>query len=230
LLTGRFALTGVAAAAAVLFSTSAAALGLGRLSVQSGLGEKLQAEIDITSLSSEEASSLRARVAPPEAYRAAGVDYNAVLSNTQASLQRRSDGRPYLRISSDRTVQEPFVDVILELNWASGRLVREYTLLFDPIANRAAAPAPVTPPAMSAAPVPAPAAPPVARPALPPLGLPALPTALPALPSTIVWSSKPRICWHPAMCAKPSPSAPSVAQRSFTASPERGARPARRRR
>ena len=166
LLTGRFALTGVAAAAAILFSTSAAALGLGRLSVQSGLGEKLQAEIDITSLSSEEATSLRARVAPPEAYRAAGVDYNAVLSNTQASLQRRGDGRPYLRITSDRTVQEPFVDVILELNWASGRLVREYTLLFDPINNRAAAPAPVTPPAMSAAPVPAPAAPgPVARPA-----------------------------------------------------------------
>ena len=166
LLTGRFALTGVAAAAAIMFSTSAAALGLGRLSVQSGLGEKLQAEIDITSLSSEEATSLRARVAPPEAYRAAGVDYNAVLSNTQASLQRRGDGRPYLRITSDRTVQEPFVDVILELNWASGRLVREYTLLFDPINNRAAAPAPVTPPAMSAAPVPAPAAPgPVARPA-----------------------------------------------------------------
>jgi pilus assembly protein FimV len=179
LLTGRFALTGVAAAAAVLFSTSAAALGLGRLSVQSGLGEKLQAEIDITSLSSEEASSLRARVAPPEAYRAAGVDYNAVLSNTQASLQRRSDGRPYLRISSDRTVQEPFVDVILELNWASGRLVREYTLLFDPIANRAAAPAPVTPPAMSAAPVPAPAAPPVARPA--PAPAPAV-AAAPAAP------------------------------------------------
>jgi len=156
----------MAAAAAVLFSTSAAALGLGRLSVQSGLGEKLQAEIDITSLSSEEASSLRARIAPPEAYRAAGVDYNAVLTNTQASLQRRSDGRPYLRITSDRTVQEPFVDVILELNWSSGRLVREYTLLFDPInSNRAAAPAPATPPVMSAAPAPAPAARPAPAPA-----------------------------------------------------------------
>ncbi len=53
--------------------------GLGRLTVQSALGEPLRAEIDITSITPEEASSLRVRVASPEAYRAAGVDYNAVL-------------------------------------------------------------------------------------------------------------------------------------------------------
>ena len=132
LLTGRFALTAVAAATACAFSSGAWALGLGRLSVQSALGEKLQAEIDVTSLTPEEASSLRVRIAAPEAYRAAGVDYNAVLPGTQATLQRRTDGRPYLRLTSDRVVQEPFVDVILEINWSSGRLVREYTMLFDP--------------------------------------------------------------------------------------------------
>ena len=70
------------------------ALGLGRLQVQSALGETLRAEIDVTSLSPEEASNLRVRVAPPEAYRAAGVDYNPVLPGTQAELLRRPDGRP----------------------------------------------------------------------------------------------------------------------------------------
>jgi pilus assembly protein FimV len=116
----------------VAASPPAAALGLGRLSVQSGLGESLQAEIDVTSLTPEEASNLRIRVAPPESYRAANVDYNAVLPNTRATLQRRADGRQFVRLTSDRTVQEPFVDVILEISWATGRLVREYTLLFDP--------------------------------------------------------------------------------------------------
>ena len=122
---GRFALTGLAAAILALSASQAQALGLGRLAVQSSLGDTLRAEIDVTSLTLEEAANLRVRIAPPESYRAAGVDYNAVLPGTQAVLSRRADGRPYLRLTSDRAVQEPFVDVILELTWSSGRLVRE---------------------------------------------------------------------------------------------------------
>ena len=152
----------VAAAALILATSGSWALGLGRMAVQSALGESLRAEIDVTSITPEEASSLRVRIAPPEAYRAAGVDYGLVLSGTQVTLARRADGRPYLRIVSDRVVQEPFVDVILELSWASGRLVREYTMLLDPPTARTAAapapaPAPVSP-VISAAP-PAAAAP-----------------------------------------------------------------------
>ena len=154
---GLFALTQLATAVALALSVgsgSAWGLGLGRLSVQSALGETLKAEIDITSLSAEEASSLKVRIAPPESYRSTGVDYNAVLTGTQVQVARR-DGRTVLRVSSDRAVQEPFVDVILELTWSGGRLVREYTLLFDP----PAAPRPlVAPPVVVAAPVMAPAA------------------------------------------------------------------------
>ena len=179
LLSGRFALTGVAAAALFALSSNALALGLGRLTVQSALGETLRAEIDVTSLSPEEAGSLRARVAGPDAYQRAGIDYNAVLPATQAVLQRRPDGRPFLRLTSDRVVQEPFVDVILEMSWSSGRLVREYTLLFDP-PTMARAPAPVAPqtaPSIApAAPAPAPVA---AAPALPPAPAPR-PAATPA--------------------------------------------------
>ena len=142
---GRFALTGVAAAALCMAASGASALGLGRLQVQSALGEALRAEIEVTSISPEEQGNLRLRVASPEAYRAAGVDYNAVLPGTQVELRRRPDGRPFLKISSDRGVQEPFIDVILEINWPTGRLVREYTMLFDPPTTaRAAPPAPVT--------------------------------------------------------------------------------------
>jgi len=157
---GRFALTAVAAAALWMSVPDANALGLGRLAVQSALGETLRADIDVTSITAEEASSLRVRIAPPEAYRAAGVDFNPALTNATVQLLRRPDGRPYLRLTSDRPVQEPFVDVILELTWASGRLVREYTLLIDPPTVRAPAPqaaAPSTAPVISAAPSPAPA-------------------------------------------------------------------------
>jgi pilus assembly protein FimV len=136
---GRFALSGVAAAAMYLAVGNAAALGLGRLTVQSALGEQLRAEIDVTSLTPEEEANFRARIAGPDAYRAAGVEYNSALPGAQVTLERRPDGRPYLRIQSERVIQEPFVDVILELSWASGRLVREYTLLLDPPVTRQAA-------------------------------------------------------------------------------------------
>src|SRR5688572_20954317 len=120
---GRFALTGVAAAAVLMSATGAWAVGLGRLAVQSSLGEVMRAEIELTDITPQDAASLSARIAPAEAYRAAGVDYTAVLAATQATVVRRPDGRTFLRLSSDRVVQEPFVDVILEVTWASGRLV-----------------------------------------------------------------------------------------------------------
>lgn len=175
-------LNAVAAAALAVCAwmpIDAAALGLGRLSVQSALGESLRAEIDVTALTPEEASSLKVRVASPDAYRAAGVDYNAALAAANVTLQRRADGRPYLRLTGDRPVGEPFVDVILELNWSSGRLVREFTMLFDPPATRAAAPASApavispapTAPAVVAAPVPPRAAAP-ASPAVTPVPAP----------------------------------------------------------
>ena len=172
----RFALQGVALAVVCLWGSQAAALGLGRLTVQSALGESLKAEIEVTSMTPEEAASLKLRVAPPDAYRSVGVDYNAVLPSTQVVLQRRADGRSVLRVTSERAVLEPFVDLIVEATWASGKLVREYTLLFDPPAARqAAAPpaAPVLTPAPSPTPAPTPAASPVASPATPQAASPA---------------------------------------------------------
>lgn len=153
-----FARHHLALAAALLVAGSGAqALGLGKLSVQSALGETMRAEIDITSLTPEEAASLKVRVAPPDSYRSSGIEYNPVLTSTQVQVVRNG-GRTVLRVSSDRSVQEPFVDVILELTWTGGRLVREYTLLFDPPSLAKPAPVVTAQPAISAAPAPAGAA------------------------------------------------------------------------
>jgi pilus assembly protein FimV len=207
-MSGRYALSAVAAAAMWLAAGPVMALGLGRLAVQSALGETLRAEIDITSLSAEEAGSLRARVAAPEAYRAAGVDYNAALSGTSVALARRPDGRPFLRLTSDRPMQEPFVDVILELSWASGRLVRDYTLLIDPPnMARAPAPQPSTAPSISAAPSasPSPAPAPAAVAQAP------QPSAAPATPPAPRQPAAPRAAApSPSPAAAAAPAAPGA--------------------
>jgi pilus assembly protein FimV len=148
--------TPVAAAALLLSiglaSLDAHALALGRVNVQSALGEPLRAEIDVPDINADEAASLKAVVAGPDAFKAAGLEYNAALNNVQISLQKRPDGRSYLRLSSDRPMTEPFVDLILEASWASGRMVRDYTMLFDPPNIRAQTPpSPVTSPSVASA-------------------------------------------------------------------------------
>ena len=141
----RWQRTAIAAAAIALLGLSASevyALSLGRITVQSALGEPLRAEIEVPNITAEEAASLKASVASPAAFTAAGLDYNPAMTGLQASLARRADGRSYIRLSSDRAINDPFVDMILEASWSSGRIVRDYTMLFDPPSLKPVAPAP----------------------------------------------------------------------------------------
>jgi len=203
----RWRMGAVAAAMAVLGSIAtlpAHALGLGRVTVQSALGEPLRAEIEIVEISADEAASLRASVANADAFKAAGLEYTAAVANVQISLQRRTDGRSFLRLSSDRPVSEPFVDLILEARWASGRIVRDYTMLFDPPNLRQAAT-----PAM-----PAPTAPVISRPAAPPPV-----AALPAPP-------RPGVAPAPYSPPSPPPSRPVPVAKAPAPQPAPAERPA----
>lgn len=136
----------VAAALALgLTALDASALTLGRLNVQSALGEPLRAEIDVTELGPGEADGLRVVLASRAAFQAAGVAYNDALANVQTALQRRANGSYVVRLTGTRPLNEPFVDLLVEANWASGRIVRDYTLLLDPPSTRQAAAQPVAP-------------------------------------------------------------------------------------
>lgn len=187
----------VLAVAMGLSSTDASALALGRVNVISALGEPLRAEIDIPEMTAEEAASLRINLAAPDAFRAAGLEYNASLTAAQVSIQRRANGRPYILVTSPRSVNEPFVDLIIEANWNTGRLVRDYTMLFDPPTLRAQTPAPATAP-ITSAPA-APAAPATRAPAPAPAPM----AAAPAAPAP---ARAPRV-ERPARASAPAPAA-----------------------
>ncbi|MBS0322221.1 MAG: pilus assembly protein [Proteobacteria bacterium] len=137
------------------------AAGLGRLTVLSALGQPLRAELDI-SAAAEESNSLSARVAPVEMFRQANIEYATVLGNLRFTLDKRANGQPYFKVSSDRPVNDPFLDFLVELSWSSGRLIREYTFLLDPPemaqSGAATSPAPaVNVPDVRRSPVPLPA-------------------------------------------------------------------------
>lgn len=198
---GRCQLTVLGAAVAVALSTLAAdasALALGQLNVRSALGEPLRAEIDITEMTAAEADGLRVNIASPAAFSAAGVNYNPALGEVRVNVQRRANGRYVISLTGNRSMNDPFIDLLLEANWSSGRMVRDYTVLLDPpsspksqVAISPVAPqlppaAPGTVPrsssrtARAAAPAPAPVAPVEAAAAAAPRQRPA---AAPATPS-----------------------------------------------
>jgi pilus assembly protein FimV len=120
-----------AVASAVLVASSAQAAGLGKLTVLSALGQPLRAEIELTSVGDDEGSGLTAKLASPEAFRVANIDFNPALLSLRFSVEQRS-GRQFIRITSNQPLNEPFVDMLLELSWNNGKLVREYTFLLDP--------------------------------------------------------------------------------------------------
>ena len=126
------------------------AAGLGRLSVQSALGQPLQAEIELLSVSKDELNSISARLASNEAFRQARIERQEVLNALRFSVVQKPNGQPIIWITSNAPISDPFVDLLIELNWASGRLLREYTVLLDPPREakvaQAAQPVPVAPP------------------------------------------------------------------------------------
>ncbi|WP_255593167.1 FimV/HubP family polar landmark protein [Acidovorax sp. sic0104] len=150
-------LAAAAVASAGFYATDASALALGRITVQSALGEPLRAEIDLPQITPAEADTLRATAATPEVFRAQGMEYTQAMTSLQIQLQRRPDGTAVLRLSSTRPVNDPFLDLVLDANWGSGRIVRSYTMLFDPPALRRPAPSVTASPQISAPTPPAPA-------------------------------------------------------------------------
>ncbi|MCV2218054.1 FimV/HubP family polar landmark protein [Thauera sp. Sel9] len=107
------------------------AAGLGQINVFSGLGQPLRAEIQVNA-TAQELQSLTARIASPEAFQRASIAYSAAAAAIRVSVDARSS-RPVVRLSSDRPINDPFVDLLVELDWANGRVAREYTFLLDPV-------------------------------------------------------------------------------------------------
>jgi FimV-like protein len=117
---------------AIFLPVAGYGVGLGRLTVNSAQGHSFKAEIELVAVKKEEKPSLMVRLASQETYRQANIDYSSVLSTFNASIETRSDGHLYVRIMSPQPIAEPFFNMLVELNWSSGRLLREYTVLPGP--------------------------------------------------------------------------------------------------
>ncbi|KAF0206477.1 MAG: pilus assembly protein [Gallionellaceae bacterium] len=150
--------------ACLAWSSMACAVGFGGINVTSSLGQPLVAEIELVAVEKTDKSNLTARLASPEAFKGAGIDYPYALPKLKFHVETRANGEAYIKATSEQPVNEPFVSLLIELGWSSGRLLREYTFLLDPpgfVAEQPAAQAvkPIEPVVVApvVTPVPAPA-------------------------------------------------------------------------
>lgn len=140
----RLLLTG-----ALLSPVTLYALGLGEIRLNSALNQPFNAEIELLSPTTEELGSLKVALAGNDVFSRYGIDRPQYLSNFEFAVSRTRDGKATIRVTSNRSVTEPYVTLLVEATWARGRLVREYTVLLDPpvfMPSQNEAPAPVTTP------------------------------------------------------------------------------------
>ncbi|HEU0234470.1 MAG TPA: FimV/HubP family polar landmark protein [Gallionella sp.] len=179
---------------------------MGGINVASALGQPLKADIELVVVSKTDKASLVARLASPDVYRGAGLEY-PYGTKFKFQIESRANGEPYIKVSSAQPINDPFVSMLVELTWASGKLLREYTFLLDPPDYVAEQPKPAevqavapavqsAPPETTAKPVeqaaPVAAAPveiqPVEKPAEKPASKPVM--AAPAKPATAAQAEK----------------------------------------
>jgi len=119
-------------AALIVGSPAAMALGLGDIHLHSSLNAPLDADIDLVGATADDLTSLKAQVASREMFQQQGLDWPAFLSTVTLKPMHTSDGRDIIKVHSGVPITEPFVTLLVEINWARGHVTHEYTVLLDP--------------------------------------------------------------------------------------------------
>ena len=115
----------------LLFSSAALALGLGKPSVKSFLNQPLEVEIELLGISPAETESVTARLATLRDYQRVGIGQLRLSVPLNFTVFATSN-RAFILIESTEPVREPVIQLLLDVSWSRGRLLKEYTLFLDP--------------------------------------------------------------------------------------------------
>ena len=122
----------VTALALAFFAQAALGLGLGSLEKSSALNEPFSARIEILSATAADFDTLTVNLGTIEQFERAGILREALLLGLKFRIVQERGGNDYVLITSSQPIKEPYLNFLIELNWANGRMVREYTVLLDP--------------------------------------------------------------------------------------------------
>jgi pilus assembly protein FimV len=116
----------------LMLPSAAFALGLGDIRLLSPLNAPLDAQIELVDATPEELQTLQAQIASRDTFARHGLEWPVFLSSVQVKTAHTADGHSYITIKSTDPITEPFITLLIEVDWSRGHLVREYTMLLDP--------------------------------------------------------------------------------------------------
>lgn len=128
---GRRLLIVVLGLSTVFVSQLTFALGLGNIELKSNLNEPLFAEIELFEVRELDESEILVGLASREDFERVGVDKPYFLSDLKFKVILNGSDKAKIQVVSRKAVREPFLNFIVQVQWPSGKLLREYTLLMD---------------------------------------------------------------------------------------------------
>jgi pilus assembly protein FimV len=115
-----------------LFTSSySLSLGLGEITLQSYYNEPLSAEFKILQANNLSQNEISVSLASREYFVQAGIDRDFFLTSLQFDIIFDDPSHAYVKVTTREPVKEPYLNFLVEIQWTSGRLLREYTLLLD---------------------------------------------------------------------------------------------------
>ncbi len=109
-------LTKALAAVSLLIPASGYSLGIGGIKLHSALNQKLNAEISLITSKGEAASDIKVELASPDKFDEVGVPWSSFPSKIKFTPFTRSNGSVAIKLTSNETLNEPFLDFIIEVN------------------------------------------------------------------------------------------------------------------
>lgn len=113
------------------FSSSLWAVGLGQLRADSSINQPLSVRIQLTDLGSTPLDEIDVAVAAAENFDRLGVEVADNFPDIQITLGVDEEG-PYTRLESTSVIRTPYLEVVLDTRWPSGRVLTQHTILLDP--------------------------------------------------------------------------------------------------
>lgn len=122
-----------ASISSLVVTSQAFALELGSIQVRSYLNEPLVATIPVQVANIQERNSLATTLAPDTEYVARGLQ---PVGGSDDLVIQVVEGRALeemlIELRSLSDIEEPFVNLVLQLSWDGGSMVKEFTILLDP--------------------------------------------------------------------------------------------------
>lgn len=127
---------GVATACVILLLPKLSmAMGFGDIHLYSHLHQPLNARIELLNGEDFPVNTVKVALASSRDFLRAGIDRPYFLTQFNFDLRRRG-GKTYVKVTTKHPIHEPAVELLVDLRWPDGHLVKAYTLLIEPNALR----------------------------------------------------------------------------------------------